>query len=178
MLRQGTAADVLIRWGFFFAVDLMIGYACFLACVTWLDWVGLIPFMFVLFGVWFSRIMFFLILILLLVALRAVLRSAHMARLRRAVLVLGILWLLVLPFIPWKAEKVLLTGYVLLVPGMPRTLVHSIMTAHPGIHDPGYTGGIFCTEVEWKDNSCPLSGTFVITNMFGDVLESAEIELD
>jgi hypothetical protein len=149
----------------------LIGWVCFVGFVTWLDWWGAIPYIFVSFGVGFSRIMFFLIPILLLVALRVVLHSADIARLQRTVLVLGILGLLILPFIPWKAEKALIIEYLVLVPGMPRTLVHSIMTAHPGIHDPGERGGVFYAEGD-------LSGTFVITHIVGDVLESAEIELD
>jgi hypothetical protein len=152
----------------------LIGWLCFVGFVTWLDWLGLIPY----FIVGFGRFAFFLIVIVLLFALGAVLRSAHMARLQRAILVLSILWLLVLPFIPWKTEKALIIGYLALVPGMPRTVVHTIMTAHPGIHDPGDSRGIYCAEREWKDSSCPWQGTYVRTYMVGDVLVSAEIELD
>src|SRR4051812_34713757 len=44
----------------------LIGWVCFVGFVTWLDWWGAIPYIFVSFGVGFSRIMFFLIPILLL----------------------------------------------------------------------------------------------------------------
>jgi len=157
---------------------ILIPWLCFVGFVTWFDWLGGFAYFFISIGVGFSRIMFFLTLIILLVAFRAVLRSAHMAHLQRDLLVLGLVWLVVLPFIPWKAEKALIMEYLVLVPGMPRTLVHSIMTAHPGIHDPGEIGGIYCTKEEWKASSCPWQGTYVLTHMADDVLESAEIELD
>ena len=149
MLRQGTAADVFIRWGFYLAVDLMIGYACFLACVTWLDWLGFFSMLIALFGVRASQVIYLGMVIILLYRVVAVLKTKRYSRFRRAVLAISLVWLLVLPFIPWSDEKVMITASALLVPGMTKGQVQAIMSARPGAHDIENAGTLFCTDAEW-----------------------------
>jgi preprotein translocase subunit Sss1 len=99
MLQHKTSIGLLIVW---------VGFVGF---VIWLDWLGGIAYILAGFPVWFGRSVFFLVVIVLLLALSAVLLSKHMAWLQRDLLTIGMVWLLVLPFIPWKPEKVLIIEY-------------------------------------------------------------------
>lgn len=166
MLRRILPADVPLIW---------IGFTI---VVTWLDWVGLISYFFAAFPLVLSRIAFLVLVVLLLVGLCAVLRATHTMQILRMMLALSIVWLLVLPFIPWTPQKALITRYSLLVPGMSKATVQAIMTAHSDILDVGNTGDLFCAETDWKDGACPPAGTFVVTQIVDDMLVSAEIELD
>lgn len=165
-MRRGIQTDLLLIWFGFISI------------FTWLDWVGLLAYFFASFPIIFSRFVLLGISITLLTGVYAILRREQITLLLRIVLASSMAWLLVLPMIAWSSEKALIIEYAVLVPGMPRTVVHSIMTTYPGIHDPGYRGEVFCVEEEWQQKGCSIGGTYVIAHMSGDVLVSAEIELD
>jgi hypothetical protein len=105
-------------------------------------------------------------------------RASHIARLQRTVVAIGIVWLLVLPFIPWRTDKVLVLQYFLLVPGMTTTQVQTIMGAFPGIHNMSKSGYIFCGDPDWNDGECTFSATAVHINMENDRVISTDFHWD
>jgi len=175
MLRQGTSADERIGWTFSFATGLLSVWACFVAFVTWLDWHGALAYFVAHYPLWFSRGMYFLLVIVLLVWVRAVLGSAQRSRLGRSVVALSIVWLLVLPFIPGTPMKALIMGAARLGPGMSAAQVQAIMMTHQGVHK---QGGIFCTDDAWENDKCDPSSSSVSVYMEGDHLVSVSIDLD
>ncbi len=161
MLRRTEGMGLLTVW------------IVFIGLVTGLDWLGLFSSFFAALPLWLGRGAFFLVVVVLLVGLRVVLRSAHRAQIQRTALALGIAWLLVLPFIPWTAEKTLIIRYALLAPGMTEMKVQAIMGTPPG-YPPR---SVFCDDPE-DDKNGECLGTYVIVKMADGRLISAEIEMD
>jgi hypothetical protein len=168
MLRRATSADGRIGWTFSLATGLLIVWACFLAFVTWLDWLGVLTFLVAILPLWLSQGMYFLLVIVLLIWLRAVLGSAHRSRLARSVLALSIVWLLVLPFIPWTSEKALLIQSSRIQRGMTEAEVRTIMGSYqtnPHLYTRanGVEGLTFC-----YDDVC--NSTAEVDFVFGQVV--------
>jgi hypothetical protein len=156
----------------------LIGWLCFVGFMTWLDWLGFFTMLIALFGVRASQVIYLGVALILLCGIVAVFRTKDYSRFLRALLALGLVWLLVLPFIPWRDEKVMISQSALLIPGMTKAQVQSIMSAYPGAHDRGNGGTSFCTEAEWKYARCEQHTTFVIVTMQDDRLVSVEIDWD
>jgi hypothetical protein len=102
------------------SIGMLIGWLCFVGFLTSLDWLGFL----MLFS---SRLSLAARLIIYAVvaicAAFAVLRTLRNAPIQRTILALSLVWLLVLPYIPWDDTKVMATLSGFLVPGMTKTQV-------------------------------------------------------
>jgi hypothetical protein len=157
--------------------DLPIGWVAFLAIVTWLDWLGVFAFVVGSSSLVVSRGMFFVVVVLLLIWLRAVLGSDTVSQVQRIALALGIVWLLVLPCIPWDPQKSLIMDAARLRQGMTNAQVRSIMATHQGVHDSDGRGIFFCADPDWRNDVCE-NGTNVTAQMIGGQLDSVDIDMD
>jgi hypothetical protein len=153
----------------------LIGWLCFVGFVTRLDWLGFL----ILFSSGLSLAARLIIYaVVAICAAVAVLRMLRNAPIQRTILALSLVWLLVLPYIPWDETKVMATLSGFLVPGMTKAQVQSIMSAYPGVHDRGNRGTFFCTEQNWTYSNCEQIVTLVFVRMKDDKLQSVEIDWD
>jgi hypothetical protein len=162
--------------GAFLTIILLL---CFVGFVTWLDWVGLFAIAFGNAGLVVGQSMVFIMVIGLLIALGAVLRSAESPRYKRWIVALSIVWLLILPCIPWDSQKALIMDAASLRLGMTKAQVQAIMARHPGVHkgDSGERGLTFCADPDWEGHGCG-NGTIVMARMVSNILISVDIDMD
>lgn len=127
-----------------------IGWVCFVGLLTWFDWQGA----YILYGIlpsWLSRGVYFFLVIVLLLWLRAVLGSGHRSRLQRGVLAFCILWLMILPLIAWRPEKALMRDAAGLQIGMTKARVRMTMAGYRQsqsgfAHEEDVEGIKFCAD--------------------------------
>ena len=160
-------------------LDALIILPCFLVIVTWLDWLGFFSMLIAGFGVVTSQIIYLGLALLMICIAVAILKTKRYSAMQRAVLILGLVWLLVLPFIPWSDEKVMITRSALLVRGMTKAQVQAIMTSRSVVQmwDDKGTELAFCTEINWTHTQCR-NDTFVLVTIQDDQLVSVAIDWD
>jgi hypothetical protein len=158
---------------------LLICWLFFLGFVTWLDLLGF-PLMLVMTHLGLVAIHFLYVGMASVVfwQIATAITTRHYSRLQRSVLILSLIWLLVLPLIPWDATKSLLIRSALLVPGMTKAQVQARMTAFPGVQNLSGTGEDFCTDRAVQDSQCKEEAILVHMKMNNNQLEAIELEID
>jgi hypothetical protein len=97
--------------------------------ITWLDRGGL----YILYGSlpsWLTQGIYFLLVVVLLLWLRAVLGSDYLSRFHRGVLAFCIIWMMILPLIPWTSEKALMRDAARIQIGMTKAQVQAILAGY------------------------------------------------
>jgi hypothetical protein len=103
----------------------LIGWACLLGLVTWLDQHNL--FIYVPYGISVS------LLLLGSAVPLAILWQGAYVRVQSAVMIVGLVWLCLLPTIRWNSEKALLLDAAHLHTGMNAAQVQAIMAIYPSV---------------------------------------------
>ena len=94
----------------------------------------------------------------------------------RIPVLIGVVWLLTLPFIPWTSQKALIMDAARLRVGMTSAQVRAIMATHQGVHT--RDGRRFCADGDWKNDTCNGYGTVIDVRMERDQLVAVDIDMD
>jgi apolipoprotein N-acyltransferase len=97
----------------------LISWLCFVVFLTWVDWIGFLSMVSSRFTL-AARVAIYLFVALC--AAVAVLRAFRFCSIQRTISALSLIWLLVLPFVPWDETKVMVSLSGFLVPGMTKVL--------------------------------------------------------